>query len=151
MYHYRSVNASFKRLQLSSISAALGRIHGLGQLRRPKRGWIHTIRVALELSLDDVARRLGVTRSVVASFEKAEADDRITLASLRKTAEAMGCELAYVLLPKGSLAELKERALRDNVARHVRAAEHTMALEDQAVGSVEQKIADETKRALQKG
>ena len=34
------------------------------------------------------------------SFEQAEADDRITLASLRRTADAMGCELVYALVPR---------------------------------------------------
>jgi hypothetical protein len=43
----------------------------------------------------------------VRSFEQAEAEDRITLASLRRAATAMGCEVIYVLVPRdGNLAEL---------------------------------------------
>jgi len=144
------MKARFKQLRLSTLSQTLSRAKGLAEVRRPKRGWLNAVRIALGLSLDDVAHQLLLTRSVVAAFEKAEAEDRITLASLRKTATAMGCDLVYVILPKGTLEEIKEAQVRDRVTRHVLATEHTMAIEDQAAGKVQKKIADETKRALQK-
>ena len=47
---------------------------------------------------------MKVTPPAVRSFEKAEAEDRITLASLRRTAEAMDCELIYALVPRSGAA-----------------------------------------------
>jgi transcriptional regulator with XRE-family HTH domain len=57
--------------------------------------------------LADLAQRLGNSPPAVRSFEQAEAEDRITLASLRRAAAAMGCEVIYVLVPRtGHLADL---------------------------------------------
>ncbi|HKC72010.1 MAG TPA: hypothetical protein VKB60_10325, partial [Terriglobales bacterium] len=78
-----------------------------------------------------------------------EAEYRITLGSLRNAADALGCQLVYALLPKnGSIQELAEESARTKAAENVRAVEHSMALEDQAVGGVEEKIAEETRRML---
>jgi transcriptional regulator with XRE-family HTH domain len=63
------------------------------------------MRDAQNLTLAALARRLNVTPPAVRSFEQAEAEDRITLGSLRRTAAAMGCDLIYALLPRiGTLA-----------------------------------------------
>jgi predicted DNA-binding mobile mystery protein A len=88
---------------------ATSRDRAVGTIVRPAAGWLRTLREALGLTLVDVARRLKITPPAVRSFEQAEAEDRITLASLRRTADAMGCELIYVLVPRtGSLASLAE-------------------------------------------
>lgn len=79
-----------------------------------------------------LAARLGVTTSTVTRLETSEADDTISLRSLRRAAEALGCELHYALVPKHSLSDtLEDRALA--LARQQMAAiSHTMALEAQA-------------------
>jgi hypothetical protein len=47
----------------------------------------------------------------VHKLESAEAADAITLASLRKLAQALDCELHYALVPRTSLAQqLQDRA-----------------------------------------
>jgi predicted DNA-binding mobile mystery protein A len=80
-----------------------------------------------------LARRLGMSNAGVRKLEKAEADEVITLASLRKLANALDCELQYALVPRTSLEQtLKQRALQ--VARErLRPVSHSMSLEDQAV------------------
>ncbi|MEO6875676.1 MAG: hypothetical protein ABI222_12725 [Opitutaceae bacterium] len=80
----------------------MSRSRAIGQVVRPAVGWIRTVRGALAISLTDLARRLKVTPPAVRSFELAEAEDRITLASLRRTAAAMDCELVYALVPRTS-------------------------------------------------
>jgi predicted DNA-binding mobile mystery protein A len=80
-----------------------------------------------------LARRLGMSNAGVRKLEKAEADEVITLASLRKLANALDCELQYALVPRTSLEQtLKQRALQ--VARdRLRPVAHSMSLEDQSV------------------
>jgi transcriptional regulator with XRE-family HTH domain len=79
----------------------------VGEVVRPAAGWLRTVREALGLTLADLAKRLGNSPPAVRSFEQAEAEDRITLASLRRAAAAMGCDVIYVLVPRtGNLAEL---------------------------------------------
>jgi len=72
----------------------------VGQVVRPTAGWLRTVRERLGLTLSEIADRLKVTPPAVRSFEQAEAEDRITLASLRRAAAAMECELIYVLVPR---------------------------------------------------
>ena len=72
----------------------------IGDVARPTTGWIRAVRDALGLTLSDVAQRLKVTPPAIRSFEQAEAEDRITLGSLRRTADAMGCDLIYALVPR---------------------------------------------------
>ncbi len=104
------------------------------------------------MTLREMARRLGKVPSLALYLEKSEADYRITLGSLRDAADALECELVYALVPKqGSVAELSERRARAEAEENVRAVEHSMALEDQAVGGIEKKIAEEMRRILSRG
>jgi predicted DNA-binding mobile mystery protein A len=84
----------------SKLAKLADRSLPVGQIERPTAGWLRTLREALELTLAEMAKRLGITPPAVRSFEQAEAEDRITLASLRRTADAMGCELIYALVPR---------------------------------------------------
>ena len=89
---------------------------------------MRAIREALGLSLEEVGARLKKTRQRILEFEKAEAEDRITLQSLRRVAAALDCDLVYALVPKtGSILELAERRTRQDATRDVLDVEHTMA------------------------
>lgn len=65
-------------------------------------------RELLGLSTTEVAHRLGVSQSTVVRLEQSEAADTITLASLRKAAEALGCELDYVFRPMARVRKRRE-------------------------------------------
>jgi len=98
---------------LNELAKTTDRDGSVGQIIRPTAGWLRPIREALGLTLAELAKRLKVTPPAVRSFELAEAKDRITLASLRRTAAAMECELVYVLVPRtGTLATLAETEAR---------------------------------------
>ena len=99
---------------------------------------------------DGNSSREGPT--LVVNLQKSEAEYRITLGSLRAAADALGCQLVYALVPKsGSIQDLAERRARAKAAENVRAVdEHSMALEDQAVGGIDNKIEEETRRILKR-
>lgn len=137
----------FRQLRLSQLDRALATFRDLPS--RPKTGWLASIREALGLTLEEIGRRIHASRQAVQQFEKAEADDRITLAALRRVAEAMGCEMKYALVPKaGSFTELAEQPTRDRTKRDVESVMHTMMLEDQKPENANQLIEDEAQRRL---
>ena len=107
---------------------------------RPHIGWIQTIRTALGMTTRQLATRLGVTQSTLAELEKSEAADRITLHSLRRVADALDCDLQYVLVPRTPLKKRVDHQA-DNIARkQVARVFHSMRLEDQApTASVDKK------------
>jgi predicted DNA-binding mobile mystery protein A len=76
--------------------------------------------------------RLGVTTSTVIRLESSEADDTISLATLRRAAEALGCELRYALVPKAALADTLESRAMSLARQQMAAVSHTMALEAQS-------------------
>jgi predicted DNA-binding mobile mystery protein A len=105
---------------------------------RPVRGWLRAARVSIGLSQGRVAKKLGVTRQGFGQMEEGENRGTISLGALQRAAEAMDCELVYFLIPKvevaSSFAELAR--LHDPEHKHLRATEHSMALEGQGVGDL---------------
>lgn len=96
----------------------------------PARGWLRAVREGVGLTQAEVARRAAMKRQSLAQFEIAESKGAISLASLRRAAAAMDCELVYCVLPRASVAssyaELAQRA--DGGSRHLEATNHSMAL-----------------------
>jgi predicted DNA-binding mobile mystery protein A len=99
---------------------------------RPVHGWLAAVRQALGLSRAAVAASLKVTPAAVQAYEKAEKNDAITLATLRRVAGAMDCELVVALVPRNGLTFAQLAARHDPDFAHLRATEHSMALENQA-------------------
>lgn len=127
------MNKRLRGLQLRQMEASLGRWRAADLPARPATGWSRAIRETLGMPAIALARRLGMTSAGVRKLETAEANQVITLASLRKLADALGCELQYALVPRKPLEqELKARALLVANDR-LRPVSHSMSLEDQSV------------------
>jgi predicted DNA-binding mobile mystery protein A len=141
----------FRKLRIAQLERALAPFFASKDTVRPPKGWIRAIREATGVTVRELAERLHRVPSAAAHLEVSEAENRITLASLRAAADALGCQVVYALVPKsGTVQELAEESARSTAAENVRAVEHSMALEDQAVGGVEEKIAEETARRLER-
>jgi predicted DNA-binding mobile mystery protein A len=103
------------------------------EFARPPRGWVKAIRDALGMTAAQLGRRIGVSQSRIARIEKDEAEDAITLATLRRVAEGLDCTLVYTLVPNEPLdAIIKDRALAAADAQ-LKRTHHSMRLENQAV------------------
>ena len=100
------------------------------------QGWLRSIRQALGIPVDEVARRLGVTRWEVHRLEESERNSRIMLATLSRAAKGLGCELVYALTPKvGTLEDLADEQRREReealtCKREAREAERKPWLEE---------------------
>jgi predicted DNA-binding mobile mystery protein A len=148
------MKSDFRSLRVRQLARSLSSFDAAKKEPRPQHGWLRAIREGLGLSLEDVGKKLGQSRRRVQEFEKAESQDRITLRSLKRVAAGLGCELVYAIIPKnGTITELAERRARDRdddvaraTAQNVRNVAHTMALENQSMGNVDELIEDETKR-----
>jgi len=100
----------------------------------PARGWLRAVREAIGLTQSEVAARAAVKRQSYAQLETAEARGSIGVASLRRAAWAMDCELFYFIVPRESVARtyVALAQVHDPRLRHLKATEHSMALERQA-------------------
>ena len=141
----------FRSLRTKQLERSLRPFADAQDLQRPQRGWIRAIRQATGVPMRELSKRLQQAPSRTSALEKSEAEYRITLGRLRDVADALGCQLVYALVPKsGSVQELAEQQARAKATENVRAVEHSMALEDQAVGGVDETIEEQTKRILKR-
>jgi predicted DNA-binding mobile mystery protein A len=95
----------------------------------PNGAWIRDVRQALGMSAVQMAKMLGVTPPTLKKLEHNEATRSITLKTLHKVADVLGCRLVYALD-----AILKQRALLV-ATRIVDKVSHTMSLENQSVSA----------------
>jgi predicted DNA-binding mobile mystery protein A len=140
------MDADFQRLARRQLSLALTSYSGAGGRAAPSNGWISALREALDMTVRQLAARLGISPSNVVRLEQRERDDTISLGALRRAANALDCDLVYAVVPRTGPTtrpadELLD-ALIETRARAVAEAEldrvaHTMALEDQSVSSAD--------------
>jgi predicted DNA-binding mobile mystery protein A len=118
-------------LKLSSVRNAFS--------ARPPRGWLRAIRDALGLTTKQFARRLGVSQPRVVALERGEVDETVTLASLRRAAEAMDCQLVYAMVPKRPLVDMLRERAEVKADEQIAGVNHTMRLENQALTADDQR------------
>jgi transcriptional regulator with XRE-family HTH domain len=65
----------------------------------------------LGVPVTEVARKVGVNRSVIFRLEESEARQSITLRSMTRIAQALDCKMVYALVPRdgGTLEEMADR------------------------------------------
>ena len=120
--------STMQRLQLDE---RLRPFHVLRSEPPPSGGWLRTIREALGMTARQLARRTGVNSSTIIKAERAEAAGTASLKTLRRVADALDCDVVYVIVPRTTLqATVINRAIEKATAEVSRVA-HTMALEKQ--------------------
>jgi predicted DNA-binding mobile mystery protein A len=87
--------------------------------------------VAVGMTSKQLGVRLGVSQPRVTKIEKGEREGSITLDTLRRTVQAMDCQLIYAFVPRRPLHELVEERARLRARAILEATTHSMALEDQ--------------------
>ena len=134
-----------KSLDAKFLDGSLGALAA-----RPARGWIRAIRDALGMSSRQLATRMGQSQPAVSQLEHSEVDDRITLATLRRAADALECDLVYALVPRTTLDDTVRRRARSLARRDVASVDQTMRLEAQSLDPqlLDDRIEDYASRLL---
>lgn len=101
----------------------------------PRRGWVRTMRTAIGMSSRQLAARIDAKPPRVFEIEKDELRGVVTLNTMKRVAESMGCEFVYAFIPKKgkSIEELMIDRAEEILNSKISIIEHTMALEQQAV------------------
>ena len=102
---------------------------------RPRGGWIAAIREALGMNPTQLARRMGIARQAVNRLEADEIRDAVTLARMRRAADALGCDLQYVLVPRGLLTEMVAEQAKRRAEQMLGRVNESQALEASAMPS----------------
>ena len=119
---YQQLDKRFARLKPLTIEAA-----------RPPRGWIRAIREAIGMTTGQLAKRLGVHQPRVVELEHGEAAGNITVKSLERAAQALGCRLVYAFVPEEPLADTIRKRASVIAEQQLDSVEQSMRLEAQGV------------------
>ncbi len=112
--------------------------------QRPRNGWIDAIREALGMTKTQLAKRMAIARPSLNRLESNEVKGAITLASLRNAADALGCDLQYVLVPRQPLEKIVAEQARRRANQKLGRINQSQALEASAIdtGSLSDAISD---------
>jgi predicted DNA-binding mobile mystery protein A len=121
-----------KKLLIEQLDNKLLPLTGLFDLYYFENGWINNIRKALNISLRQLSKKLGVTLQNVKQLEEREVSGTISINKLIETADALEMKLVYAFIPKDeSLKKLIEKKALIKAKEIVERTSYTMMLEDQ--------------------
>lgn len=134
---------------MQQLSDKMSRFALLKQVVVPPVGWIKAIRKGIGMSLEQLGKKMSISKQAVLDMEKREKEGAITLRSLKQIAKAMDMHLVYGFVPyDGTLEDLVERKAKELATKIVMRTANTMNLEDQANTSIRIEKAIEERASL---
>ena len=125
-----------KQLAIEQLDRKFGKIKAMRSIVPPEGGWVRAVRLAIGMSLRQLAERLHINPSSAREIELREESGSITLRSLSEAAEALDMYLVYALLPKdGTLENMVEKRAGEVANSIVLRAATSMELEGQEVSA----------------
>ncbi len=120
----------------------------LVQVVIPEKGWIHTFRTALKMSMRQLGKRLKITAQSVKEIEEREVKGSITIKSMNEVARSLDMKFVYGFVSQhGSLDKMIEQRAIEIATEIVMRTNNTMTLEDQQNSELRIKKAIEQKSA----
>lgn len=133
---------------IDQLEAQLKPLKNLGGMAIPQRGWVHSIRRALNMSMRQLGEKIGITVPSVHEMEAREQKGSISINALRQVARALNMKFVYGFIPEGgSLDNLIEKRAHELAAEIVERTSVSMGLEDQQTSEDHIAKAIESKKA----
>lgn len=130
------------KLAIKQIDKKIKSIQTLEKVQFQKEGWIKTLRNVLNISMEQLGKRMAITAQGIKKMEEREQERGITLKALDDVAKAMDMTLVYGFIPiDGSLEKLIERKANEMATKIIMRTSNTMKLENQQNSDEYQKAA----------
>lgn len=122
-----------KKLLIEQLDRKLLPFIEAGKIKIPDKGWIFSLRSTLNMTLEQLGRKLNITRQGVKRIENSEVSGTISINLLREVGRAMDMRLVYGFVPDhGSISNLVNMKSYELARKIIFRTDHTMLLEDQA-------------------
>jgi predicted DNA-binding mobile mystery protein A len=119
-------------LQFQQLNEKLDRFTALSNLVVPPIGWIKAIRNGIGMSMEQLGKKLSITKQAVMDIEKREKEGAVTLKAMQELAKVMDMQFVYGFIPNaGSLDQMIEKRALEIAKTIVQRSSSTMKLEDQ--------------------
>jgi predicted DNA-binding mobile mystery protein A len=123
---------SKRSLQLQQLNNKMASFALLTEVAIPPTGWIKAIRTAFGMSMQQLGKKLSITKQSIQDIEKREQEGAITIKALSELGKALDMRLVYGFVPNdGSLDALIEKKAAQLATTIVLRTSNTMKLEDQ--------------------
>lgn len=120
-------------IQLKALDKKLSPLKQLVPVIPRSQSWIRTLREALGMTAQQLAKRIGISQSRIAYMEQNEKNLKIS--TLEKVAQSMNCTFVPLFIPNESL-EINVRSQAQKKAAEILASvNQNMALENQLSSS----------------
>ncbi len=122
----------------------------------PQKGWINNIRTTLNMTMDQLGTKLGLTKGAIQKIEERESTGQITINKLKNVGEALDMQFVYGFVPKnGSIEELISTKAKKLAQKIVLRTNQNMKLENQGISDekINQSVIDlasEIKREMRR-
>ena len=136
-----------RKLIMQQIDNKMSAYRGTATIPPPGEGWIQAIRMALNMTQEQLAKKIGITPQSLSDFEKREKNGTITLNSLRQVAKALEMELLYAIVSREeTLEQIIDGKAMEKAREIVNRTDDNMKLEGQGTGPGSLMRAFENKR-----
>jgi predicted DNA-binding mobile mystery protein A len=120
------------KLQFQQLNEKMLQLAGMQNVIVPPIGWIKAIRNGIGMSMEQLGKKLSITKQGVMDMEKREKEGAITINSMQEIAKAMDTQFVYGFVPNaGSLEQMIETRALEIATKIVERTSTTMKLEDQ--------------------
>jgi predicted DNA-binding mobile mystery protein A len=126
-----------QKLIREQVDLKLKKLSPLLSSNLPENGWIRLIREGLGMSINSLARKVGIDPSRISRLENAEINGDLKLSSLKKIADALDMKFVYGFVPKSSLEEMVNTQAEKVAMERMAKVNHTMRLEAQELSTNE--------------
>jgi len=108
-----------KKIVIEQLDRTLKPFYEIKNIEVPERGWLHTIRTALNMTLQQLGKKLNITIQGVKDIEKRELSGSLTIKSLREIGKALDMQFVYGFVSNHNsidkFIELKARELAEKI------------------------------------
>ena len=120
------------KLQFQQLNEKMDKLTFLQHLIMPPIGWIKAIRNGIGMSMEQLGKKLSITKQAVMDIEKREKEGAITIKSMQEIAKVIDMKFVYGFVPNaGSLEQMIETRSLEIATKIVQRTSTSMKLEDQ--------------------
>jgi len=145
-----------KKLLVTQLDQKTKPFIGIKNIAVPAKGWLHTIRTSLNMTMEQLGTKLGITKQGVKKIEESEAKGTVSINTLKEVANALDMQLVYGFAPKkGTVQQLVNQKAEKLATKIVLRTHKNMQLENQAITdsklkSAIKELAEELAREMKK-
>lgn len=145
-----------KKLLIEQLDRKLEPFKEIEVINIPTVGWVKNIRMALNMSLEQLGEKINITKQGVKKIEEREVSGSITIKVLKTVGKALGMYFVYGFVSiDGSVENFVDKKAKELAKKVVLRTNQNMKLEDQGntkeqIDSAIEELATEFKRKMLK-